>query len=741
MENKIDFEGLAAALLARARDFIPSWLPGGKLVGHEYTCGSLLGGRGDSFKANINTGAWADFASTDKGGDLISLYAAINKIKNSEAAKTLAEQINFVSNNLPPNAAPLSNVPRETMLIAPPEAASLPPMTHGQHGKPTGSWSYRDTSGRLLFLIARYDTKDGKQFLPWSWDGRQWICKAWPMPRPLFGLPELAQAPNRPVLIVEGEKTCEAARKLAGDHYCVVTWPNGSKAVGKADWSPLYGRKVLIWPDADEPGIVAGQEIAKILHSHCPEVKIIDSFNRNDGWDAADAVKDGWTWEQFKAWAKSIVRVFEINVSVTVQTESDNGPVHESCYALWERLGLPQQANGQPIVNEDLALRVFDGLDQFNGKIWFDEFHQKQFTTWRSEGGQPREWRDIDDLTLCAVFQRDFGLRKMTDSTIKKAVRIYAHQHIRNEPRDWMKSLIWDKKQRIETFFCEAFGAENTPYVCAASRNFWLTMVARILFPGCQVDNMVILKGEQGTYKSTALRLIGGKWYTEAHESVTSKDFYMILHGNLLIEISELDAFNRAENNTIKKVVTCATDRFRPPYGTRAENFPRQCVFVGTTNEEQPLKDYTGGRRFWPINIHSISPDFIRDNRDQLFAEAVEILNSENPKNHADRTVSAWWKMPHAETLAAQEFNRQSDDWEEIIDAFLSNRMSTEITVPQVAKDCLFIGADRLDKATQMRIARNLSAIGWKRNLVRKDGKLSRVWIKKVCNQLGGYEF
>lgn len=740
--KEIDFEGLGVALLSRVRDLVPVFLPGGKLIGKEYTCASLLGGRGDSCKVNMQTGLWSDFSTNEKGGDLISLHAAINHIKQSESAKILSEQIGYVSNLTQQQPESSSqHVSRETSLVAPPNTTVNPPMVHGQFGKPTASWEYRDAGGQRLFFVARYDTPDGKQFFPWSYNGKTWICKAWPAPRPLFGLPELVAEPTKPVLIVEGEKTCEAARRIAGNAYVVVTWPNGSKAVNKADWSALKGRKVLIWPDADTPGIEAGNAIAEILHKQSPEVKIIDAFDRSDGWDAADALKEGWDWNKFKAWAKPIVRVFGVNVNVTVQTESDNGPVTESCYALWERLGLPQQGNGQPIVNEDCAIRVFDGLPQFKDKIWFDEFHQKQFTTWMSPNNHPREWRDIDDLTLCTIFQRDFGLRKMSDVVIKKAVRVYAHSRIRNEPRDWMNSLSWDKTPRIEGFFKSCMGAEDTAYVRAASRNFWLTMVARILFPGCKVDNMIILKGEQGKFKSTALTAIGGDWYSEAHESVTSKDFYMILHGNLLIEISELDAFNRAENNTIKKVVSCAKDRYRPPYGTRAENFPRQCVFVGTTNEDQPLKDYTGGRRFWPINVGEVNVREIQNQREQLFAEAVAILKSENPKYHADRDVSAWWKMPYDETLAVQDSNRQSDEWEDIILTFLENRSSTEITIPQVAKECLFIGADRLDKAIQMRIARNLVAIGWKRNVVRKGEKTFKIWQKKPVTTSCGYEF
>ena len=126
-------------------------------------------------------------------------------------------------------------------------------------------------------------------------------------------------------------------------------------------------------------------------------------------------------------------------------------------------------------------------------------------------------------------------------------------------------------------------------------------MKAREFSTGCQVDNMVVLEGVQGIGKSRALRALGGKWYSSASESVMYKDFYLILTGSLIMEIAELDSFKKAEVTRIKQVISSPHDYYRVPYGRDAQVYPRMCVFVGTTNEREYLKDTTGARRFWPI--------------------------------------------------------------------------------------------------------------------------------------------
>lgn len=731
-----DFEGLARELLFDARNILPRWLPGGKLIGREYCCGNLRGEPGDSLRVNVNTGMWADFAGTEKGGDLISLYAAIEGISQGESFKRLSSDTGFALRETSPfNPAnkPLNPVaPVET--AKPPEDAGEPEMKHPSYGHADQSWVYRDVDGMPLFYIARYDTESGKQIVPWSWhiDGG-WVMKGWPPPRPLYGLDYLAANDRLPVLIVEGEKAADAARQMVDEKYIVITWPNGAKAVQKAAWEPVYGRNILIWPDADEPGQKAANEIAAILMPHCPQVKIIEPSDCESGFDAADALAAGWDWEMLKAWAvpraklcgqpqkveavavaESEDKKAQAVAAVQVNIEQDQDIAEASQYALWERYGIVCTKQGQPVCNVDNVVRVFEQMPAMKGLVWYDEFHDKHFTNWKSNS--PREWADIDTLNLTQILQRQLGLLRISDDIVYKAVMVYADKTVKNEPRDWMNSLEWDGVDRIENFFVDCLGMQSSEYALAASKNWWISMAARIFRPGCKVDTMLILQGGQGKFKSTALSVVGGKWFAEAQESPLSKDFYMALHGKLIIEVSELDSFRRAEDTLIKRLLTCHTDRFRPPYGRVSKDFPRQCVFVGTTNEETFLKDHTGARRFWPVKIGEIDVPRIREERDQLFAEAV----------HRFKAGETWYVMPGDQTAEHQESFRQVDEWETVISDFL--RLKEEVTIKEVAVEALRIDLSKLDLLVQRRIGKILRTLRWTHHNLKTGEVQQKTW-------------
>lgn len=188
-----------------------------------------------------------------------------------------------------PASAPIQARKVEIRIGRPPANAPVPAMVDARLGKPAASWCYRDTDGGVLYYVARYDSRDGKQVKPWAFDvdAGAWVCRAYPRPRPLYGLDRLAANPASPVLIVEGEKCADAARDAG---YVVMTWCGGSNAVTSADWSAIKGRDVTIWPDADEPGKKAAAQIQDIL-GHC---KVLAVDGQPDGWDVADAVADGW---------------------------------------------------------------------------------------------------------------------------------------------------------------------------------------------------------------------------------------------------------------------------------------------------------------------------------------------------------------------------------------------------------------------------------------------------------------
>lgn len=275
-------------------------LAAGKHQGREYL--PLNPKRADSkpgsFSINQDTGAWADFATGDRGGDLVGLGAYLWGCHQSEAAERLGEFLGLPKPGLPESPARAGNTTRRTNTpakpgktnSAPPDAkpsgdgwacvmpvpvnAPKPPLTHSSHGKPSRRYAYTTGSGEVSFYHDRYEAKkkgDRKQFSPLSlWRSPagklEWKFKAPPAPRPLYGLPSLASFPDAPALLVEGEKAAEAAALLLPG-YPLLTWQGGAQAVDKADFSPLAGRVVWIWPDNDEAGQKAADALVKSLRA------------------------------------------------------------------------------------------------------------------------------------------------------------------------------------------------------------------------------------------------------------------------------------------------------------------------------------------------------------------------------------------------------------------------------------------------------------------------------------------
>jgi hypothetical protein len=374
--------------------------------------------------------------------------------------------------------------------------------------------------------------------------------------------------------------------------------------------------------------------------------------------------------------------------------------------------GEDESDDDRPKPSATLKNAVKTILEQDLADIRFDDFLGRPMT-----GNPAREWTDADDLELNVRMQNLRGFGKIGLDTVRNAALMIAFRNRANCVKAWFDSLRWDRTPRIDHFFEDHFGAVGTVYTRSASKNFWLSMAARIYRPGCQSDHMVVLEGDQGIGKSAALRIIGGDWFTEQHESATGKSFFEVLQGKLVVEISEMDSFNRAEVTKVKQIVTCTSDRFRESYGRHAQDHPRQCVFVGTTNRDDWNRDETGARRFWPIPCHGeIDRDSIRANRDQFFAEAVHRFKQGEP----------WWTMPIEETLAEQEKRYEGDPWGELIETFVEAK--SEVTGLEILTDLLKFEVSNITKREQMRVATCLRVLGWKRKKQRDGMRVVSMW-------------
>lgn len=716
----LDFKGLNASLLLRAKDVLPQWFPNGKFIAGEFVVAGLDGGRGDSLSVNWQKGVWKDFSTDEGGADLISLYAAQHALTQGQAFKQLSGQYDPPPQPLP--AAPPLPAKKQKQAL-PPEDAARPTFVHFRHGPAVAVYEYRTTESQLIGYITRHEPPGArKQFLPWTWDPEktEWQCVGFVDPRPLYGLEALAAHPGKPVLLVEGEKAAEAAKRICGHVYLPITWPGGAAAVAKVDWSPLSGRKVIIWPDADEAGIRAAGAIAELLSDRVASVKIIDVDGMPDKWDAADAAADGMSYDKFVAWGKPRLSQYEVQTAdekVAAATVARSAGL-QSRVELWGHLGLELAGEGKgPIPNLDNCCRILERWDGFTGSVWYDTFKERVFTAW---DGDKREWTDNDDLRLTRQIQAEVYVPRMTVETVHSALRLTAHRQRKNELTEWLDSLAWDGTFRCERLLADGFGAHDKPYHAEVGRCFLLGMVARAYRPGCKVDTMPILEGAQGTGKSSALRILGGEWFAECHESITTKDFYQVLKGAWLVEISEMHSFDRSEVERIKGIISCGVDRYRAPYGRNAEDHPRQSVFAGTTNRDDWQRDDTGARRFWAVRCGAIDAAWLAVHREQLFAEAV----------HRFRAGESWWSVPTVEAAAEADERRPRDAWEDLLRTWLDD--GRQYTMTQILSGCLDIPPARQDRVSQLRVGSALRALGWNPHSIRgKHNAVIRVWARK----------
>ncbi|WP_297845296.1 DUF927 domain-containing protein [Pseudomonas sp.] len=343
--KKIDFQKLNLKLIELFDDLMTGLGLNGELRGNEFVAfnpkrnDSELG----SFSINATTGVWADFAEDDnaKGGDLISLVAYLKDVPQVKAANMLiasmkrpdeqrAQPLTTPTASASPSTSNTANRRPQrrqntdpgTLLYPAPAGAPDPIQSYHGLGYPSMSFPYRNEMGDLLGYILRFDLDDGKTIRPAllmrSPAGRvSWRFHGFPTPHPLYNLDQIATNREAHVLLVEGEKTANAARALFPDHV-VTTTMHGAKSAGKADLTPLAGREVMIWPDHDKAGQDYAEQVANILvqGDHPARVKIMQPFTCEPGidsvtgslcltpgfvpptgWDAADAVAMGWTAE------------------------------------------------------------------------------------------------------------------------------------------------------------------------------------------------------------------------------------------------------------------------------------------------------------------------------------------------------------------------------------------------------------------------------------------------------------
>ena len=262
------------------------------------------------------------------------------------------------------------------------------------------------------------------------------------------------------------------------------------------------------------------------------------------------------------------------------------------------------------------------------GKIGLDEFAHRLTVLgdlpWRTKNSS-LYWTDTDDACLRNYFATKFRIKGK--GIIDDALQEVTQDNKFHPVRDYLHSVKWDGECRLDELFIKYLGAEDTPYVRAATRKWLCGAVARVMHPGIKFDTAIVLYGSQGLGKSLILEKLGKGWFNNSLVDIKTKDTMEQIQGSWVIELGELAPTFKNENEIVKAFISRASDRFRSPYGRRTEEYPRQCVFAGSTNNLMFLKDRTGNRRFWPItgdkdrktaNSWNITDEEI----DQIWAEA-----------------------------------------------------------------------------------------------------------------------
>lgn len=370
----------------------------------------------------------------------------------------------------------------------------------------------------------------------------------------------------------------------------------------------------------------------------------------------------------------------------------------------------------------------------WKGCLGYDQFAERE--VWLREPPacagfatpQPGEVRDEHDTFVQHWFHANRQLH-VAAGGVTAAVMAAARSNCFHPVRDYLGALEWDGNLRLTKLLPRYFSTPDNVYTQEVGRRWMISAVARVMRPGCKVDTMLIIEGEQGKKKSTALAaLVGQNWFADTKLDLSKVDAYQALRGKWVIEMAELDAMKNQELTRIKAFLTSSKDSYRPSYGKRSRDFERQTVFAGTTNEEKYLQDLTGNRRFWPVRAGEIHVDLLERDRDQLWAEALEAF-----------TRDAKWWLDTEQLIAlaeGEQHERMVDEtpWVPIVRDWLNKlegpylsrpagseliELSDGITTAQVLLSALGCHKERLTKGDAMRAGAVLRQLGLQSRQVR----------------------
>ena len=289
---------------------------------------------------------------------------------------------------------------------------------------------------------------------------------------------------------------------------------------------------------------------------------------------------------------------------------------------------LTKDGNGRFEKTINNVVLVLENDPLLKGKIVTDEFASCGMALGRlpwDAREEKRRWKDADDASFYRYMETFYGItgREKLDN----GLLIVSSQNRINDVKQYLQGLKWDGVKRVDRLLVDYLGAEDNAYSHAVIRKLLCAAVARAVKGGVKFDYMPILTGPQGIGKSTFLSILGKEWFSDSLTTFEGKEAAELIQGTWINEVGELTAFTKQETQTIKQFLSKTDDIYRAAYGRRTEKYPRRCVFCGTSNDSEFLKDSTGNRRFWPVDVgeHPAVKSVWKDlpgEVDQIWAEA-----------------------------------------------------------------------------------------------------------------------
>ena len=395
---------------------------------------------------------------------------------------------------------------------------------------------------------------------------------------------------------------------------------------------------------------------------------------------------------------------------------------------------------GNKVMKTILNLIVYFKIDEnlkdlfhFNEFTGLDEY-SKDFKWPEHEGmklkGERLTDKDVVYIQYYLAHNKHFemGIDKIKNALIEISDRKYYHP-----VREYLTELEWDGEERLSQWLIKGCGVDDNIYTRDVGRKWITAAVTRIFSPGFKFDHVLVLEGKENIGKSTALRTLGEPWFTDSITLLQKEtDIVAKMVGNWFIELAEMQGVGKRDKEFIKAFISCQFDEQRLAFRRDPKKYPRQSVFAGTSNNMAYLLDADGNRRFWPVDCKKIDIQWIKENKNQLFAEAKNIydrgiypINQDGEKLFLTGESLEISKKQQKMRLGTDEV------MEEVISRYLIGK--DEVTMLEILKECFnYDNKDLTNRPQSMVIGRILKKLGFeKKERKAEDGSIFK-YIKET---------